>query len=46
LTEPCPSPWDFFSPRSIRYAAQGEMMKAMKSEKSIATEAPTGMGRM
>ena len=29
-----------------RYAAHGVTMKAMASEKSIAAEAPVGMGRM
>jgi hypothetical protein len=32
--------------RSSRVAAHGETMKAMKSENSMATDAPTGMGRM
>ena len=31
---------------SMRKAAQGEIMKAMKSENNMASDAPTGIGRM
>ena len=35
-----------FAFASMRSAAQGEMMKAMKSENNMASDAPMGMGRM
>jgi hypothetical protein len=45
---PCPGPRRRVAtcPRSSRSASQGVTMKATPSEASIATDAPTGMGRM